>query len=233
MQNNNENQKTECAGFWVRLAAFCIDNMFLAAGLLIVRLFLTGIMSVFAETPLGGNLIFQYNLSDIVLYLIEAVYFTLFTYYTGTTIGKKAMNLRVVNQDGSTQMSLLNVIYRETIGRFLSGIILWIGYLIIGFDSKKRGLHDILCDTQVIYAKSIKTYEKTQNIGRVIEMPVSDYQIIDPAAQEENLSRENTYYKEVEESEKEDMIILGGYHLTDEPKVDIVDEEKINEDNLL
>ena len=31
-----------------------------------------------------------------------------------------------------------------------------IGYIIAGVDREKRGLHDILCDTRVIYAKKIK-----------------------------------------------------------------------------
>ena len=46
--------------------------------------------------------------------------------------------------------------YRETIGKFLSGVIMNIGYIIAGIDSEKRALHDILCDTRVIYAKRVK-----------------------------------------------------------------------------
>ena len=51
---------------------------------------------------------------------------------------------------------LFDVVYRETIGKFLSGVIMNIGYIIAGIDSEKRALHDILCDTRVIYAKRVK-----------------------------------------------------------------------------
>ena len=33
-----------------------------------------------------------------------------------------------------------------------------IGYIIAGVDKEKRGLHDMLCDTRVVYVKRIKGY---------------------------------------------------------------------------
>lgn len=142
-----------------------IDSLIVFFGLLMIRLFLSGVMSVAKGTVLGGNLLFQYNLKDIVLYILEALYFILFTYYTGTTLGKKAMNLKVVRADGEEKLSLLTVVYRETIGRFLCSVIAGIGYLMIGIDSEKRGLHDILCDTRVIYAKKVKVYKKITEVN--------------------------------------------------------------------
>lgn len=71
------------------------------------------------------------------------------TYYYGTTLGKKLFNLKVVSTDGS-ELTFINVLYRETIGKYLSSII-FIGYLMISIDSEKRGLHDRLCDTRVVY----------------------------------------------------------------------------------
>ena len=58
-------------------------------------------------------------------------------------------------KDGE-KLRLFDVVYRETIGKFLSGVIMNIGYIIAGIDSEKRALHDILCDTRVIYAKRVK-----------------------------------------------------------------------------
>ena len=52
----------------------------------------------------------------------------------------------------------IDIVYRETVGKFLSGIFLSIGYILVGLDNEKRALHDILCDTRVIYAKKIKIY---------------------------------------------------------------------------
>lgn len=158
MQNHsNETVGYEYAGFWVRLAAYAIDMAIVTIGLLVVRLVFIGINSLIAGSFLEGGILFQYTLKDIVLYLFQVIYFILFTYHTGTTLGKRVLNLHVV-QENDEKLNLLTVIYRETIGRFLCGFILCIGYLLIGIDKEKRGLHDILCDTRVIYAKKIKVY---------------------------------------------------------------------------
>ena len=155
MQNSYSSRDTEYAGFWVRLAAYVIDSIIVFFGLLFVRLFLSGIMSVLSDTLIGGNILFHYTLKDILLYGFQVLYFILCTYLTGTTLGKRAMNLRVVSADGQ-KLTILNVVYRETIGRFLCSISVGIGYIIAGVDREKRGLHDILCDTRVIYAKRVK-----------------------------------------------------------------------------
>lgn len=146
------------AGFWVRLAAYTIDSFIVFAGLLIVRLFLLGVSSLTEGTPLGGNILFHYTLKDILLYGVQVFYFILCTYHAGTTPGKRVMNLRVVSAVEEEKLSFLNVLYRETVGRFLSGLVLCIGYILIGIDKEKRGLHDMLCDTRVIYGRRIKVY---------------------------------------------------------------------------
>ena len=155
MQNSYSSRDTEYAGFWVRLAAYVIDSIIVFFGLLFVRLFLSGIMSVLSDTWIGGNILFHYTLKDILLYGFQVLYFILCTYLTGTTLGKRAMNLRVVSADGQ-KLTILNIVYRETIGRFLCSLSVGIGYIIAGVDREKRGLHDILCDTRVIYAKRVK-----------------------------------------------------------------------------
>ena len=145
------------AGFWVRLAAFIIDSCVVAIGLLAVRLFLSGVMFVLDGTPLAGNLLFSYNLKDIVLYIFGALYYILCTYCTGTTLGKRVMNLRVINAGEEEKLAFFNVVYRETVGKFLSSFIIILGALIIALDKEKRGFHDMLSDTRVIYAKKVKT----------------------------------------------------------------------------
>ena len=158
MQNNCNRPDVAYAGFWVRLAAYCIDSVIVFAGLLVVRLFLSGITAVVEGTAFGGNVLFHYTLKDIILYVFHVLYFILCTYLTGTTLGKRAMNLRVVSADWGQRLSLLDVVYRETVGRVLCSLSIGIGYIIVGFDGEKRGIHDMLCDTRVIYAKKIKVF---------------------------------------------------------------------------
>lgn len=165
MQMDCDKKEVVYAGFWVRLAAFLIDQAIAGTGLLIIRLCMNGVMSLLNGTALGGKLLFSFSLKDIVIYFCGALYFILCTYHTGTTPGKRLMNLRVISATGDEKLPLTNVIYRETVGRFLSGFLLAIGYWFVALDREKRGLHDILCDTRVIYAKKIKVYPTFQNTG--------------------------------------------------------------------
>ena len=158
MQNNYSDQELTYAGFWVRLAAYCIDSIVVFLALLVVRLFLSGCLSFLEGTPLGGDIVFQYSLKDMLLYLFQVLYFILCTWLTGTTLGKKVMNLRVVSAQEGEGLRLLDVVYRETVGRFLCSLSVGIGYMVAGWDGQKRGFHDMLCDTRVIYAKRIKVY---------------------------------------------------------------------------
>jgi uncharacterized RDD family membrane protein YckC len=64
------------------------------------------------------------------------------------TPGKLAVGLRVVRPGGG-RVSLGRAVGRY-FGKILSGLILAIGYIIIGFDAEKRGLHDMICDTRVV-----------------------------------------------------------------------------------
>ena len=161
MQNSYSNENY--AGFWVRLAAYVIDSAIVAIGLLVVRLAWIGVGALISGTILDGNVLFHYSLKDIVLYIFKVMYFVLLTWCTGTTNGKRLMNLRVVPADRNEKLSFVDVLYRETIGRFLCGISIWIGYIIVGIDKEKRGFHDMLCDTRVVYEKKVKMYPEYQS----------------------------------------------------------------------
>ena len=200
MPNSYDETKVIYAGFWVRLAAYAIDSVLIFLGLLIVRLILSAVMSALQGTVLGGNVLFHYTLKDILLYLCRVLYFILCTYYTGTTLGKRALNLRVVNADEGEKLSLLDVIYRETVGRFLCSVTAGIGYLIAGLDPEKRGIHDMLCDTRVVYAvkvKKINTPPETYARGIVEQIPQEE------TPQEETPQEEQENIVEVPQAEPE------------------------------
>lgn len=135
-----------------RIAAYIIDKI--CAGVLIaVAAGVIGILSLCGlDFLMNDSVLFKYTIAAIVFYLIEKAYFIVFTASTGQTPGKMLFRIKVVNEDGS-KVSSWNIIYREVIGRFLSGLpmIAFAGYLMIIPDQEKRGLHDRLCDTRVIY----------------------------------------------------------------------------------
>ena len=196
MQNNYDSCRADAgvtyAGFWVRFAAYLIDSGIAFLLLLVVRLVMSGVLSALYGTALGGNILFHYTLKDIVLYLGQVLYFILCTRYTGTTPGKRVMNLRVISVEESGELDLLTVVYRETVGRFLSSIFVCIGYLIIGVDREKRGFHDMLCDTRVVYGKRVKVYPAYPYAqARPVETPPvypaepqsGPYHMVEPAEQ--------------------------------------------------
>ena len=141
-----DNDTAVRAGFGPRAAAFLLDRLLLALALLAVRIpaWISGLST-------GGHsaVFFEFTAPDILCYVLMSVYFILLTYFTGRTLGKKVMGLRVEKEDGA-KPSLPDVIYRETIGRYLSGILYW-GYLMALADSRHRAFHDYICDTRVVF----------------------------------------------------------------------------------
>ena len=155
MQNKPEQRLH--AGFFVRLAAFLIDSLIVGAALLMVRIPLW-ISSI--ANP--GNLvvrdfIFRYSVADIVVYILSVVYFIALTYKTGATLGKKVLHLKVVSVE-ERDPTLFEIVFRETVGRFLSTLVLNVGYIMVGLHKEKHGLHDMLSDTEVIYYHEKKIY---------------------------------------------------------------------------
>jgi len=66
----------------------------------------------------------------------------------GATVGKMLLRLRVTMVDGG------NLSYGRSAARhfakYVSGLILYIGYIMTGVDEEKRALHDRMCDTRVV-----------------------------------------------------------------------------------
>jgi uncharacterized RDD family membrane protein YckC len=76
-------------------------------------------------------------------------YRVFFIGYCGQTPGKMAVRVKVIRTDG-TDVGYVRALLREVVGKFLSKLILGIGYLMVAFDSRKQGLHDKIADTYVV-----------------------------------------------------------------------------------
>ena len=144
------------AGFFVRFAAYLADSIIASI------LSLTLVSPLYAAKAagmdfLGKNILFNFTIINIISYLLFVAYFVLLTYFGHSTPGKKIFRLEVITEDGS--WNFINILYRETIGRFLSGLMN-IGYLAIIVTEKKQGFHDKLCDTCVIYKGAVLSEEE-------------------------------------------------------------------------
>ena len=137
------------AGFGPRAAAYLIDRALLLIGLGILRLPFAISSLLGWNTLTARNFLFRFSFVDVLCWVAVSAYFVLMTWFTGATLGKMVMRLRVRQADGEVPR-FITVLYRETVGRFLSGI-LCLGYLMVLADRDKRGFHDWLCDTCVVY----------------------------------------------------------------------------------
>ena len=69
------------------------------------------------------------------------------------------MGLVVTDLDGR-RISPLRAIGRY-FAKILSGIILFIGYIMVAFTDRKQGLHDMICSTLVVHAKPGESHVDT------------------------------------------------------------------------
>ena len=144
MQNQLESKAY--AGFFVRLIAYFVDMLIAALVVGMVKMPFSLAASSGADF-LKSNFIFDYSFLDVLGYVGIAAYFVLLTYFAHTTVGKMLFHLEV---ECEKEWTFINILYRETIGRFLSSL-LNIGYLAVIVQKEKQGFHDMLCDTHVVY----------------------------------------------------------------------------------
>ena len=138
------------AGFWIRLGAAIIDGLIVGAASYVVRLPFIGLFrGAFAPNALfTAGLGFNF-ISIGALWL----YFWLMTGLNrGQTVGKMAVGIKVVDKEGKTP-TLGQAALREIVGKTISAIILYIGFLMIAWDKQKQGLHDKIAETYIVSTK--------------------------------------------------------------------------------
>jgi uncharacterized RDD family membrane protein YckC len=132
------------AGFWIRVGAYLIDMILIWLANFVVILVTGGGVGGFAQ--MGANVPVQ-----ILMVVAGIAYFTIMESSSKqATVGKMAVGIKVGDARGQ-RISWANALGRY-FAKILSGLILLIGFIMVGFDSKKQGLHDKLAKTFVFYA---------------------------------------------------------------------------------
>jgi uncharacterized RDD family membrane protein YckC len=141
------------AGFWIRLLAYVIDMVIVDITVFV----LASILGVIIGYAAGAS----DSAPDEVLLQVVGVgvafgcalfYYMYFPSgrWQGTP-GKRICGIHIICVDGSRVTGLL------ALGRYLSYIVsampLAIGFLMIGWTKDKKGLHDMMCDTRVVYGR--------------------------------------------------------------------------------
>ena len=135
------------AGFWLRMVAWLIDSV-----VVFILQMVSGIV-LGASGALLGGLSGDDGAIAMLVWLFTTIlgiaYYVVFTGSCGQTLGKMALRIKVIRKDGG-DIGYGRAALRETVGKFASGIILGIGYLMIAFDERKQGLHDKIAGSYVI-----------------------------------------------------------------------------------
>jgi uncharacterized RDD family membrane protein YckC len=132
-------------GFLRRFCACLLDAIILQ--MVFVPLRLAVGFAAFRYTPESRYSPWFYPMF-ILSYVLPFSYNCGMNWKFGGTVGKLALGMRIVMQDGSP-ISLGTAIGRQ-FAQIIDFLTLFIGYLIVIFDGEKRALHDRICSTRVI-----------------------------------------------------------------------------------
>lgn len=126
--------KKNYAGFGIRFLAALIDLAVLAV---IQRL------AAFSFRP---------PLEGLVLFTLFLGYAPVMLFCCQATLGKRLLELKVIPEQGK-KLALGPILMREWLGKFLSVLVLGLGFVWVVFDEKKQGWHDRLAKTLVVKEK--------------------------------------------------------------------------------
>ena len=158
------------AGFATRTVALFIDVAAIVITLLVVNWLLISLTTLFhidvnACQPLGANFsIFNVMCVATSAFLVifslafAPAYLVFFWVVAGQTLGKAVMGVRVVQMNGHHVE--LFVALRRLVGYVISFLPLGLGFLWVLVDDDRRGWHDRIAGTCVIYAWEARQNEQ-------------------------------------------------------------------------
>lgn len=155
------------AGFWIRFLASFLDTLFLALPVAIVIYFLSdGNWFDFTQYQqnmqyaMGGNASKalseqpQVSLKWELLFEVSVLIVTIIFWrrWRGATPGKRFCHIHIVDAKTFEDIDNKQAITRS-LGYIISTFVLLIGFFMVAFRKDKRGLHDLLAGTSVIYSE--------------------------------------------------------------------------------
>ena len=155
------------AGFWIRFIASLADTLFLALPVAIVIYFLsdgnwfdfsqyqqnlqmamsgnTNALNSQPQTSLKWELLFEVSVLVVTMIFWKR--------WRGATPGKRLVHIKIVDSKTFKDIDNKQAITRS-IGYIVSTLAFLIGFIMVAFKKDKRGLHDLLAGTAVIYDTS-------------------------------------------------------------------------------
>ncbi len=153
------------AGFLVRFVASFADTLFLALPVAIVIYFLSDgnwfDLEIYKQNiayAMSGNAAKalasqpQTSLRWELLFEMSVLIVTMLFWkrWRGATPGKKFVNIKIVDSKTFEDIDSKQALTRS-LGYIVSTMVLLLGFIMVAFRKDKRGLHDLLAGTVVIY----------------------------------------------------------------------------------
>jgi len=139
-------------GFWLRFVAYFIDAIILNIAQSVIAMplgFGTMTFTNGDESAFWGMYLGVMSITFVMNWLYSAV---LESSSLQGTLGKKALGLVVTDIDGR------RISFGRATGRyfakFLSAMILFVGFMMAGWTARKQGLHDLIAGTLVYKSRS-------------------------------------------------------------------------------
>jgi len=160
------------AGFWIRFIASFFDTLFLAVPIAIVIYFLSnGNWFDFTQYQQNMQMAISGNTNALnnqpttslkweLLFEVSVLIITIVFWrkWRGATPGKKFVHIKIVDAKTFEDINNKQAITRS-IGYIASTFTFLIGFIMVGIRKDKRGLHDLLGGTAVIYDEQNKIKE--------------------------------------------------------------------------
>jgi uncharacterized RDD family membrane protein YckC len=138
------------AGFWVRFFAYVVDLLIIWALCTPLKMGLAMVYTAIPDESFGYMPNF-YDRGWIIYHVVLFFYFGWFYAERGASPGKLLMGLRVIEVSRKKKLGYWRTFFRESLGKYISGLPLALGYLIAALRSDHKALHDLLFDTQVYH----------------------------------------------------------------------------------
>jgi uncharacterized RDD family membrane protein YckC len=138
-----------------RLVAYIVDGLIIGA-MIVVAMLIWALIAFAAGAARTDSLDSAAWATLVVVLVVVTViglgYFPWFWARSGATPGMKMLGLRVVRDADGGPISGGQAILR-LVGYWVSGLVLYLGYIWILIDKRRRGWHDLIAGTVVIKAQ--------------------------------------------------------------------------------
>lgn len=142
------------AGFWIRFLAFLIDSVVFMLGVIWPLAWLMGVQQIPLDLSMPPEQMLA-SLQQLLrgMLLQHAVLLVLYVFFWVrfvATPAKLILGLQVVQEGTLAPLSPWASVVRY-LGYFISSFACGLGFIWVGIDKKKRGFHDMMAHSVVIY----------------------------------------------------------------------------------